>query len=162
MVRQVNEDSGLRRARTCSSSPTGWAGTRAARWPAPPRSPACAACARRATARDPTGHRTVARVAEAGERLRALVRRPPGARGHGHHADPAHAQRRDGRDRPGRRLARLPAARRRARAGDPRPDVRAVAHRPGPDQRRGGQDATRSATCCCRRWTVASRSSPRS
>ena len=81
--------------RTCSSSPTGWAGTPAARWPAPPRSPACAGHAPAERRRRPDRHRAVPRVAAAGERLRALVRDRPELEGMGTTLTLLAAQRRD-------------------------------------------------------------------
>ena len=65
--------------------------------------------------------------------------RRPGARRHGHDAHRVPVRRQPARDAAHRRLARLPAARRRAHPDHPRPHARADAGRRGPHQRGGGE-----------------------
>ena len=66
------------------------------------------------------------------------------------------------RDRPHRRLARLPPARRRADADQPRPHVRPEPRRRGQAHRRPRPAGTRTARCCCGCCSAATTTSPTS
>ena len=99
--------------------------------------------------------RRPARRAARGHRRRqpAITRRRrglPRPRGHGHHAHRDPVRRRPARPRPRRRLARLPAARRRALADHARRHVRPDADRRRPDHRGGGEHAPAALAAAAR------------
>ena len=106
--------------RTCSSSPTAWAATRAATSPPPSPSNRIAQADRASTSRPRRrSSRCRRRVDRAPTELIDDRVRAPRAHRHGHDRERADAGRRHGRDRAHRRLAHLPAPRRRAHARSP-------------------------------------------
>ena len=114
-------------ARTCSSSPTAWAGTPAATSPARVAVGRLVALDGESHGADPLA--LLAQTPARGQRRScadARHERPVAGR-HGHDRHRAAARRQQARPGAHRRLARLPAARRRAHPDHPRPHVRADA-----------------------------------